>query len=153
MSHTHSRTLLACVALALTSGCSPEGFDVTPCSLDGELAFRVHPIDGWLTDYRPRPSAVLVSERYDGNDFEKAAAAQKWPGLWAAELKDVGEQGAFQTRPFQNLIVHGQRLPLWEIAQAAKPLTRGKHYVASIKDGGRDGYASFVAGGLLPACS
>jgi hypothetical protein len=149
MNRTYGRGLLACIALPLFSACSPEGFEVTPCLLNGQLAFRVHRIEGWFTDYQPRPTRVLVLEHYDGDDFQKAAAPYRWPGLWSAELN----HDAFENRPSRQLIVYGQRLPGWEVSQSARPLVRGRSYSLSISDGGRDGYADFTAGVPLPACS
>jgi hypothetical protein len=46
--------LASLVTLAALNGCTPEGFDVAVCSLNGKLAFRIEKIRGWFSDYQPR---------------------------------------------------------------------------------------------------
>jgi hypothetical protein len=153
MTRMHSRSVLVCVALALSGGCTLEGFQVTPCQLNGQLAFRLHPIDGWFIDYQPRPMSVLVQEDLDGGNGDFLNSAHRRRGLWSAELKYDGDGGVYQKRPSRQLIVYGQRLPRWEVEKAAKPLINGKNYRITIADSGRYGYADLTAGGPLPACS
>lgn len=150
-----SRRLLAFAALALSTGCTPEGFEVTPCLLHGQLAFRIHEIEGLLSDYQPRPMSVLVLEDFAGSheEFMGSEAPFRWPGLWSAELKYGGyDRGVYERRPSRKLIVYGQRLPHWEVAQPAKPLTDGKSYSVIMMDGGRYSQTSFTAGEPFPAC-
>jgi hypothetical protein len=134
------------VTLAALTGCTPEGFDVTACSLNGKLAFRIEKIDGWFSDYEPRPDSVIVlAEGY--------GPGSTWPGVWSAELKYHGARhDAHDSRPVRKLIVYGQRLPEWEVGQRAKPLELGKGYWFNARDGGRSGAVRFVAGAHFGTC-
>ena len=133
-------------ALGALNGCTPEGFDVAACSLNGKLAFHIEKIDGWFSDYRPRPSEVIVlAEGY--------GPGSTWPGVWAAELKYYGERHSnYEARPARKLIAYGQILPGWQVGQRAKPLHPGMAYWFSATDNGRRGAARFVAGTHLKPC-
>lgn len=134
------------VGLAALNGCTPEGFDVAPCSLNGKLAFHFEKIDGWLSDYQPRPDRVIVlAEGY--------GPGSTWPGVWAAELKYYGERNSnLKKRPARKVIAYGQVLPGWQVGQRAKPLQTGTAYWFSARDSGRSGAVRFVAGAPLKPC-
>ena len=138
---------LASIALlAPLNGCTPEGFDVAPCSLNGKLAFHIQEIDGWFRDYQPRPSSVIVLAEGYGPD-------STWPGMWAAELKYYGERHSqYERRPARKLIAYGQPLPGWQVGQQAKPLERGTAYWFSVDDNGHRGATRFVPGQSLKPC-
>lgn len=128
------------------NSCTPEGFDVQPCSLNGKVAFRISKIEGLFSDYQPRLNRVIVlAEGY--------GPGSSWPGLWAAELKYYGERnGSYETRPARKLIAYGQVLPGWQVGQRPKPLQPGTAYWFSADDSGRSGATRFVAGKPLEPC-
>lgn len=132
-------------AFALLTGCTPEGFDVAPCSLGGQLAFRIYPIDGWFRDYVPRPSSVMVGSG-DGT--------HEWPGMWSAEAKFYGDEETFSKKLIVGqVLVYGQRLPGWEVSQPAKALQHGhKHWISMDDPKGHGGWAEFTAGEPLRTC-
>ena len=140
------------MALALLSGCTLESFDVTPCLSNDKLAFRIYKINGWFSDYEPRPTNVLVLEEYQGKDFANAPTPFRWPGMWSAELRYYGDGRASDRRFPRRLIIYGQRLAGWATEQRAKPLVRGKSYRVMIGDGGHHGESKFTAGAPLTAC-
>jgi hypothetical protein len=132
--------------LVTSNGCKPEGFDVAACSLSGKLAFQIHKIDGWFSDYQPRPSSVIVLAEGEGPD-------SKWPGKWAAELKYHSDrESEYDRRPPRILIVYGQQLPGWEVAQQAKLLEPSTAYWFSVQDNGRDGSVRFMPKTPLKSC-
>lgn len=133
-------------SFGVLNSCTPEGFDVEPCSLKGKPAFRIAKIDGWFSDYQPRPNRVIVlAEGY--------GPGSSWPGVWAAELKYYGERnGSYETRPARKLIAYGQVLPGWQLGQRPKPLHPGTAYWFSAGDSGRSGAARFVAGTQFEPC-
>ena len=138
--------LVLLLAAGTLNSCTPAGFEVAACSLNGKLAFRIEKIDGWFSDYQPRPSSVIVlAEGY--------GPGSTWPGVWAAELKYYGElHSNYETRPARKLIAYGQDLPGWQVGQVAKPLQSGMAYWFSATDSGRHGAARFVAGAPLKRC-
>jgi hypothetical protein len=138
--------LFLLATLGALTGCTPEGFDVAPCSLNGKLAFRIEKIEGWFSDYQPRPDSVTVlAEGY--------GPGSNWPGVWAAELKYYGERnGNFEKRPSRKVIAYGQALPGWQVAQSPKPLQSGTAYWFGAHDGGRSGAVRFVAGTHFKPC-
>ncbi len=129
----------------LLGGCTLESFDVKPCSLNGQLAFRIHEIDGLFSDYQPRPMAVVVHE---------ADGPHRFPGIWSAEYKYYGDRdNGFDRRPARKLIVYGQKLAGWDVSQPALPLQQGVKYDIFVGDGGHSGYSEFTYGARLVACS
>jgi hypothetical protein len=138
--------LLICASLATLAACTPEGFDVEPCSLNGRLAFRIHQIDGWLSDYQPRPMAVLV--------MESNGPESRFPGVWSAEFKFYSDRdNGFDRRPARTVMLYGKRLPGWDVSQSARPLRHGVEYEIVIRDSGRSGYAAFTFGEPLSVCT
>lgn len=128
------RVLPVLASFAILSGCQPEGFDVTPCSANGSLAFRVHEISGWLRDYQPRPGLILVR------------AWEKGPVAWSVRVNSL------EKRPERKIILYGQRLPGWEVERPPHQLRPGLTYHIYITDGGRTGNADFIADAPLPRC-
>ena len=123
------------------SSCSPEGFEITPCASEGRLAFRIHEIDGWLWDYQPRPSWVLVREAQLQN--EKARP------IWDARISDLEKSAK---RPSRKVVLYGQHLPGWEVDTAPHRLRPGTEYYVHIADTGRSSETHIVAGERLPPC-
>ena len=127
------------------SGCSLEPFEIQPCELGGSLGFRIEEIDGWFSDYQPRPVSVLI--RADDN------LSYREPPLWETHLKYFGPgDRIFESRPARKLITYGQRFPGWTLDQAPRALMSGQKYWVHISDGGHDGDATFEVGKTLPAC-
>lgn len=138
--------ILAFAVCVLLPGCTPEGFNVAPCMMGGQLAFRIYPIDGWFRDYVPRPSSVVVS---------KVGGTRTWPGMWSAEATFNGDKRAFSRKLIVgNVLAYGQRLPGWDVTRPAKALSRGHKYSVLVADPkGHGGSAEFTAGEPLPLCS
>jgi hypothetical protein len=138
--------LTLCASAFLLSGCTLESFEVEPCLLNGRVAFRIHEIDGWLSDYQPRPMSVLV--------LESSGPRSKFPGVWSAEFKYYSDRdNGFDSRPARKLMVYGQRLPGWDVSQTAEPLRHAERYEIVIRDSGHNGYADFSLREPLPTCS
>ena len=116
------------------TACTPEGFEVTPCSAKGLLAFRIHEISGWLSDYQPRPGLILVR------------AWEPGPSEWSVRENTLKE------RQPRKVILYAQRLPGWDVEQPPHALQRGKKYHVYITDSGHSGNADFIAGEPLPDC-
>ena len=79
------------VVLTMLTGCSLEDFQVTPCSANGRLAFRIHEISGWLRDYQPRPGLIIVG------------AWERGPATWAVRENSLAERPA---RKVAGIAVH-----------------------------------------------
>jgi len=126
--------LSASILVATLAGCSLEGFEITPCTANGRLAFRIHEIGGWLWDYQPRPGLIVVQA------WEPAHAA------WSVRKNSLEE------RPPRKVILYGQLFPEWEVEQRPHELRSGTKYHIYITDGGHSGSADFVAGEPLPKC-
>ena len=130
-------SLLLIIALP---GCSLEDFEITTCSSNGRLAFRIHEIDGPLWDYQPRPSLVLV--RVAGTGGTQPGA------MWDASVKFKSSD----ERKSRKLMLYGQHLPEWEVEVPPQQLRAGTEYTVYMNDGGHSGHTQFVAGDPLPTC-
>lgn len=85
---------------------------------------------------------------------ESNGPRSRYPGVWSAEFKYYSNRdNGYDRRPVRKLMVYGQRLPGWEVSQAAEPLRQGIDYEIHIGDGGHSGYAAFTSGETLPNCS
>ena len=118
----------------MLTGCQLEDFQVTPCSANGRLAFRIHEISGRLRDYRPRPGLIVV------HAYEPGHAA------WSVRENTLAE------RPARKVILYGQKMSGWEVEQPPHVLRPGMKYHIYITDGGHAGNADFVANEPLPNC-
>lgn len=123
----------------LLAACSPEGFEISACSSEGRLAFRIHEIDGWLWDYQPRPNLVFVRESELGK--------RETQMMWSARINDPENK-----RPSRQLMLYGQSLPEWEVEVRPHQLSAGTRYFVYMTDSGRSGEADFFAGVSLPTC-
>jgi hypothetical protein len=122
------------IFFTMLTGCQLKDFDVTPCSANGRIAFRIHEISSWLRDYQPRPGLILVH------------AWEPGPAAWSVRRNSLEE------RPARKVILYGQHLPGWEVEQRPHVLRPGLKYHIYITDGGHAGNADFVADEPLPEC-
>ena len=118
---------------ATLAGCSLEDFEVTPCSANGRLAFRIHEISGRLRDYQPRPGMIIVQGYGAGP-------------VWSVRSNSLEE------RPARKVILYGQLFPGWEVEERPQKLRPGIKYHVYITDGGHSGNADFVVDEPLPGC-
>ena len=130
-----------CAFSVSLAACSPEGFEVSACSSEGRLAFRIYEIDGWLWDYQPRPSWVLVRETQLQSGSARA--------MWNVRINDLEK---FGKRPSRKIVLYGQHMPEWEVDVAPHQLRPGTEYFVHIADTGRSGETHIVAGERLPTC-
>jgi hypothetical protein len=121
------------ILVATLAGCSLKDFEVTPCSANGRLAFRIHEISGWLRDYQPRPRMIIVH------------------GYGAGRVWSVREN-TLEERPARKVILYGQLFPGWAVEERPHKLRPGEKYHVYITDGGHSGSADFVAAEPLPDC-
>ena len=139
------RPIAVAFAAASLGSCSLETFEILPCSSRGNVAFSIQPIEGWFSDYQPRPAEVQVSATEDG-------PGSGYPGVWRSEWRAETDYGHLGPRPPQQLIIYGRELKGWRIVKAPEPLRPGLSYRVSMEDGGHYGSADFIAGGRLPTC-
>ena len=136
---------MALFALMPLSACTLESFKVEPCKVGDIIGFRIAPIEGWFSDYEPRPTDVMVRSNDDRN-YQDAK-------VWATRLNCCGpDDSKYKARPVRRFIVYGQKFAGWELEQAPKSLAVGQSYRFVISDGGHHGDGIFEIGKQLPAC-
>ena len=125
--------------------CAPPSFEVVPCDVGGKMGFRIAPIEGWFSDYEPRPTSISVRTT-DRQSYERDT-------VWETELPYNGlENDGFPARPVREFIVYGQKMSGWEIQQTPKSLTNGQMYLVIVSDGSHSGSAEFKIDKPLSAC-
>jgi hypothetical protein len=127
------------------SACTLQGFELQPCEVGDMIGFRIAPIEGWFSDYDPKPDEVMVRSN-DNRSYEDAK-------VWATRLNYSGPNDSkYEARPVRRFIVYGQKFDGWELMQGSKSLSVGQSYMVVISDGGHHGRGIFEVGKRLPAC-
>ena len=124
----------ALVTVLLTSSCSGEEVKITPCMSDGQLAFRLGEVAGWMGIGRVRPKVNRIEV------FEQGSSSGD--PIWSVDTD--GSR--------RSLVIYGEHPSGWTVNTAAQQLTTGRRYTILLPASFDSGSFGFRFGDALPSC-